>query len=283
MIYLHTREGDTMTGREQRLVRYDDELKIEAHQFNGIMQAFPNHFHEYYVIGFVESGKRLLTCKNKEYTIDSGDLLLFNPLDNHTCRQADNKSLDWRSININEDIMRETVRQITGTDYLPKFTATTAYRSEAVSPLRELHGLIMDQKKDFEKEEIFFFLIEQLITEYTEPVKESLSETSVEIGKARTYMENHFAELITLDELSELTNLNKYTLLRNFTKQRGVTPYQYLETIRISEAKKLLEKGADPLDAAMQTGFADQSHFTRFFKKIIGLTPKQYGDIFKRK
>jgi len=270
-----------LTKQEQRLVRYDNELKIEAHQFNGIMQEFPNHFHEYYVIGFVESGRRHLTCKNKVYTIDAGDLLLFNPLDNHACRQVDNRTLDWRSININEDIMREAVKQMTGIDYLPQFTTTAAYHSESLQSLRELHGLIMEQRKDFEKEEIFFFLIEQLIKEYTEPAGESLSKVSEEIGTACTYMENHFAELITLDDLSELSNLNKYTLLRNFTKQRGVTPYQYLETIRISEAKKLLEKGIGPLNAAMQTGFSDQSHFTKFFKKLIGLTPKQYGDIFK--
>ena len=94
-------------------------------------------------------------------------------------------------------------------------------------------------------------------------------------------MESNFSESITLDDLSKLSGLNKYTLLRNFTKQRGVTPYQYLETIRIGEAKILLEKGVNPLDAAMQTGFADQSHFAKFFKKLIGLTPKQYGDIFR--
>jgi len=270
-----------MVGQEERLVRFDNELKIEAYQFIGIMQKFPNHFHEYYVIGFVGSGRRYLTCKNKDYTIDAGDLLMFNPLDNHTCHQVDNKPLDWRCINVNENIMRETVKQITGRDYLPKFTTTVAYRSEAVSPLRELHDLIMDGRTDFEKEEVFFFLIEQLIAEYTEPAGESLSATSEEIQKACTYMESNFAELITLDDLSKLSGLNKYTLLRNFTKQRGVTPYQYLETIRIGEAKKLLEKGVNPLDAAMQTGFADQSHFTKFFKKLIGLTPKQYGDIFK--
>lgn len=272
-----------MAEHEQRLVRYDNELKIEAHQFNGIMQRFPNHFHEYYVIGFVESGKRGLTCKNREYIIDAGDLLLFNPSDNHACQQIDDEPLDWRSININVDVMRETVRQITGESYLPKFTTTVAYHGEAVFSLRELHQLIMEQDNSFKKEEIFFFLIEQLITEYTEPVRESLAEVSEEIHRACVYMESHFAEAITLDDLSKLSHVNKYTMLRNFTRQRGVTPYQYLETIRVGEAKKLLEKGADPLDAAMRTGFADQSHFTKFFKMLIGLTPKQYGDIFRGK
>lgn len=268
---------------EQRLGHYDGELKIEAHQFKGIMQKFPNHFHEYYVIGFVESGKRSLTCKNREYIIEAGDLLLFNPSDNHACQQIDDKPLDWRSINITIDVMRETVRQITGKNSLPKFTTAAVHRSEAVLSLRELHCLIMEQEKGFKKEEIFFFLIEQLITEYTEPVRENLAEVSEEIHKACAYMESHFAESITLDDLSKLSSVNKYTMLRNFTRQRGVTPYQYLETIRVGEAKKLLEKGIDLLDVAMRTGFADQSHFTKFFKMLIGLTPKQYRDIFKGK
>ena len=272
-----------MTNREERLVRFDNEIKIEAYQFIGIMQSFPNHFHEHYVIGFVESGCRCLTCKNKDYTIDAGDLLMFNPSENHACHQGDNKPLNWYCIHINENVMRETVKQITGKDYLPKFTTTVAYRSEAVSYLRELHDLIMEQQKDFKKEEIFFFFIKQLITEYTEPMQESLSETKEEIQKACDFMEHNFTEAITLDDLSKLSGLNKYTLLRNFTKQRGLTPYQYLETIRIGEAKKLLEKGVDLLDIAMQTGFADQSHFTKFFKKLIGLTPKQYRGIFTEK
>jgi len=55
--------------KEIRTVVYDDELHIEAYRFEGIVQPFPNHFHEYYVIGFVEDGERVLSCKNQEYTI----------------------------------------------------------------------------------------------------------------------------------------------------------------------------------------------------------------------
>ncbi|MEC3794407.1 helix-turn-helix transcriptional regulator, partial [Clostridioides difficile] len=77
-----------------------------------------------------------------------------------------------------------------------------------------------------------------------------------------------------------IAGMNKYSLLRNFTKLKGITPYRYLENIRVNKAKKLLEKGVEPIDAAIQTGFVDQSHFTNFFKNFIGLTPKQYQNIF---
>jgi transcriptional regulator GlxA family with amidase domain len=83
-----------------------------------------------------------------------------------------------------------------------------------------------------------------------------------------------------LDELAKLTGVSKYHMLRTFTKQKGISPYSYLETIRIGKAKQFLEQGHIPLDVAFETGFSDQSHFTNYFKKLIGLTPKQYQKIF---
>lgn len=267
--------------QEERTVCFDKELKVEAYRFKGIMQKFPNHFHEHYVIGFIEKGQRYLSCKNKEYTTSTGDLLLFNPFDSHTCEQIDNKVLDYRCINIKPEIMKKTVFEITGENYLPKFNQSVIFRSELVPLLQELHHIIMEEELDFKKEELFFFLIEQLIEEYTEPnLQFNLEKASIEIQAVCDYLENNYAEHILLDELSTIAGMNKYSLLRNFTKLKGITPYRYLENIRVNKAKRLLEKGVEPIDAAIHTGFVDQSHFTNFFKNFIGLTPKQYQNIF---
>lgn len=266
---------------EKRNARFDNDLEIEAYHFQGIMQKFPNHFHEHYVLGFIESGCRYLTCKNKEHTVNEGDLLLFNPLDNHTCAQIDDRALDWRCINIEKAVMRRMTEEITGKNYLPVFTLTVVCKSEAVPLLKDLHDMIMNKNKDFKKEETFYFLIEQLIASYTGPAPNKLSQISKEIQGACDYMDSHHTEPITLDDLSRISDMNKYTLLRNFTIQRGITPYQYLSTIRVNNAKKLLEGGISPIESALQSGFTDQSHFTRFFKNFIGLTPKVYQDIFQ--
>ncbi|MFQ9639299.1 MAG: helix-turn-helix domain-containing protein, partial [Eisenbergiella sp.] len=98
-----------------------------------------------------------------------------------------------------------------------------------------------------------------------------------------SYMERHYAENLTLDDLLAMTDFGKSYLLRSFTKQTGVSPYRYLQTIRLDKARKLLEQGTAPIDAAGMAGFADQSHFTHFFKEFIGLTPKQYQRIFQNK
>ena len=89
--------------------------------------------------------------------------------------------------------------------------------------------------------------------------------------------------LIYLDQICHLEGLSKSTLLRAFTKSKGVTPYSYLKNIRIGEAKKLLEQGLPPVEAALQTGFSDQSHFTNYFNRYIGLAPGVYREIFLMK
>ncbi len=268
--------------QEMRIVKYDPELKVEAYHFQGIMQKFPNHFHEYYVIGFIEKGQRFLSCKNKEYTIEPGDLLIFNPRDNHICEQIDGKTLDYPCINIQPEIMSKAVLEIKGEEYLPYFTSQVVFHSELVTILRELHQMLMEEEKDFRKEELFFFLLEQLIEEYTEQAATTATaEQSAEARAICEFLEKHYMETITLADLGNLTGLSKYYLLRSFTKQKGISPYSYLETIRIDKAKKMLERGMLPIDVALQTGFTDQSHFSNFFKKFIGLTPKQYMSIFK--
>jgi AraC-like DNA-binding protein len=267
--------------REVRTIVFDSDLNFEAYRFEGIMQKFPNHFHDYYVIGFIEQGKRLMICNNEEHILNSGDVIIFNPQDTHTCEPMDGNSFDYRAFNIQPEIMHKYVLEITGMDYLPRFTHNALYQSELATSLHDLHQMILEDQTDFQKEELFLFLLEQLLREYSdaEPYYSSQDLTS-EIKTICEYIETHYAQNITLNQLSELTSLSKYHLLRLFTRQKGISPYRYLETIRINQAKRLLEQGILPIEVASLTGFSDQSHFTNFFKKLIGLTPKQYMRIF---
>ncbi len=266
--------------QEVRTVRFDTTLKVEAYHFQGIMQKFPNHFHEYYVIGFIENGQRYLSCKNQEYTVGTGNLLLFNPMDNHTCEEIGNSTLDYRCINIMPEVMRELSLEITGKPDLPYFTKQVVENSDCLAILKDLHSILMLPSEDLKKEELFYFLLEQLIEEYAPPLQSVATQANPQITAICEYIEKNYASNVSLDDLSTLTQWSKYHLLRTFTKQKGISPYSYLEAIRIGQAKKLLEEGLAPAQVALQTGFSDQSHFTNFFKKFIGLTPKQYMNIF---
>lgn len=267
--------------KEKRTICFDTRLNIEAYQFQGIMQRFPNHFHEHYVIGFIESGSRRFICRDKDYAIHAGDMILINPFENHICEQLDEKPLDCCFLNIPVESMEKAVEEITGTLYPPRFREQVVRQSEMVPSIREIHRMVMEKETSFQKEELFFFLIGQILADYTEIQKEAeLCSFSKETKIICEYLEKNYRESISLNDLSSLTGKSKYHLLRSFTKQKGISPYSYLETIRINHARKFLEEGVSPIDVAYQTGFTDQSHFSNFFKKFIGLTPKQYQNIF---
>ncbi len=71
------------------------------------------------MISFVEDGKRCLSCKNKEYSIERGSVILFNPGDNHACAQSDGRTFDYRGFNISSSIMLDLAEEVTGKRGLP--------------------------------------------------------------------------------------------------------------------------------------------------------------------
>lgn len=272
-----------MMKKEIRTVVYNEALRVEAYRFEGTRQLFPNHFHEYYVIGFVEEGKRCLSCRNNDYIIEQGNVVLFNPNDNHACVQADNGTLHYRGFNIGKEVMLDLAEEVTGKRKLPWFSKNVIYDDEIICYLRPLHEMIMNGNGDFGKEENLLFLLSNLIQNYSQPFESCIPECRQEIEKACEFMERHFSERISLDQICRQAGLSRSTLLRAFTKSKGVTPYRYLETIRVNEAKKLLSNGISPLDAAIRTGFSDQSHFTNYFSSFIGISPGAYREIFLEK
>lgn len=83
---------------------YDRELNIEAYSFDGVVQEFPNHVHDYYVIGLIERGRRRLVCMGREYEVSAGDVMVFNPGDGHACTQLGG-TLQYRALNIPRGVM----------------------------------------------------------------------------------------------------------------------------------------------------------------------------------
>lgn len=259
---------------------YDAALQLEAYRFSGIMQPFPAHFHEHYVLGVIVRGQRQLMCRGQATTIQPGDVLLFAPGESHACTQSDGGQLDYCALNIGTATMRALSSELTGTNELPGFDRAVVRDDDIASQLRALHALIMEEAPLFAREERLLLLMALLFNRHAKARAAVQPETRTEVIHACAYIEEHFAEHLSLATLCTLTGLSKSTLLRAFTKAKGITPYRYLETVRISAASKLLEQGALPLDAALATGFADQSHFTNQFTRFIGLSPGAYRDMF---
>ena len=92
------------------------------------------------------------------------------------------------------------------------------------------------------------------------------------------YIHDHLDAELSLDHLAAVAHVSPYHFARLFKNSTGLPPHQYVIARRVERAKELLrERGRPPLaEVALEVGFADQSHFTRHFKRLVGVTPRQF-------
>ena len=96
------------------------------------------------------------------------------------------------------------------------------------------------------------------------------------IKRACDYLAAHFAENVSLEDLAQIAHLSPFYFNRVFSEQMGMPPHAFQTQLRVLRAKAFLLQGWAIPQVASQTGFADQSHLTRHFKRLVGVPPGQY-------
>jgi AraC-like DNA-binding protein len=129
--------------------------------------------------------------------------------------------------------------------------------------------------------------IEQGVAESTTRLLELCSESPVRstwlgrnhpaVRKARAYLEEHFAETVSLDGLAREVGVSKYHLVRTFTESVGSSPHRYQVLLRLCAAQRRMEAGDSVRDAAAATGFADEPHLCRTFRTWLGISPGSWS------
>lgn len=224
-----------------------------------------------------------MVCNSVKSLIQGGDIIIFNPNDKHSCVKSDTEIFVYKAINISKDVIKSFCREITDESFLPYFSENVITDRELYQCISNLHEAIMNKSEKFEKEELILITISNLIFRYSN-TDFSLTEhiENTEIEKICKYLENNYDKKISLDDLCSLYGYSKSSLLREFSKKKNITPYRYLQTIRIEKAKELLKNGISPAVAANLSGFFDQSHMTKCFNSLIGLSPSIYINIFRK-
>lgn len=94
----------------------------------------------------------------------------------------------------------------------------------------------------------------------------------------------HFDSSATVDlsTLAKQAGVSRYQALRLFKRRYGLPPHTYQLSVRVALAQKALREGQQPVHVATHYGFVDQSHFTRHFKRLLGVTPAQYARVGAR-
>jgi AraC-like DNA-binding protein len=246
-----------------------------------VKHTFARHIHDTYAIGMIEDGVEGFYYRHENHIAVKGRVVMINPGEIHTGHAGQHGGW-WRyrmfypSVHLMQDIARElSGEQI---DYVPFFNIAVIDDDESATLLRQAHMALESSASLLEKAVLLRLAFGQLMVRYTYNRLHmmTLSDEQQSVRVAREYLEAHFDENVALETLAEVAGLSPFHLTRVFQKQVGLPPHAYLTHLRVQHARKLLPLGLPLVQVALASGFADQSHFTRWFKRIVGVTPGQY-------
>ena len=254
---------------------------LELLRAEHLTQSFPKHTHERYAVGVIERGALGYFYRGENVVAAPGDINLCIPGEVHTGQSALPGGWSYRMFYLDARLLQNVAAEISDKPrQLPFFrSGVIADVSLAQSVYSSHCQLEQTNISRLEQETLLLDVLAQLITRHAdEPLAAArVGREPHAVTQVKAYLETHYAEAVSLERLSLLTQLSRYHLVRIFRKAVGIPPHAYLRQVRIRHAKALLALGHPPAEVALATGFTDQSHLTRWFKRLWGFTPGQYS------
>lgn len=240
---------------------------IELRYVENIEDCVKMHLHEELTITAIKKGSLNLIFNDVSIIVKSNEIAIINSQIPH-CATTNEKSKDGYVLYLKKDYLKNL-----------DFNFSSAYEliknKNIYKSFIKLCDCLLDIKVSLiEKEEMFyifcisFFSFEQTLQNYKEE-----STLALEIKK---YLDENYLEEFILDELALKFDLTVVHLIRVFKKEFGLPIHSYILNKKVHFAKELLSSNLPIIQVAQNSGFFDQSHLNRSFKRIFQITPKEY-------
>lgn len=250
-----------------------------------ITHTFAPHTHEGYVIGVIEQGAEQFTYRRSQHVASVGSIVFINPGEMHTGSSAAEHGWTYRTLYPSIELLQRAASDLTGRPRdTPFFAEAVVHDPEMMREISLTHRVLEEQASALERESRLLWTLSRLILRYADdhPHPRPLAKEHMGIQRVRSYLEENYSENISLEQLAAIAHLSPFHLLRSFRDQMSLPPHAYQIQTRIKHAKYMLCMGLPCIDTAMAVGFADQSHFTKHFKRIVGVPPGLYGSVHKK-
>jgi len=231
-----------------------------------VSSTYKKHFHNSYSISLITKGECSLVIKGKSYSVGKGVVRIINPYELHEIRSS-----SWEHINL--VLSAYFVRLILKDHKNSRIRFQNIIKNEKLSlDLQTLYSQ-KEPKNSGIKE-----ILEYLAVRYTckNLDENALHVERVKLQKAVSYIHQNANNCeINLDKIASHIGFSKYHLLREFKKEFGLTPYHYIQNIKINNARMMLNTEVPLSQIALECGFFDQSHLIKTYKKFFGHTPSK--------
>jgi AraC-like DNA-binding protein len=245
-----------------------------------VTHAFPWHVHDYYAIGVIETGRQTFSCRGDKHRTPAGGIFVVHPDEPHTGEPAATTGFTYRTFYPSAELMAHAAHELTGRrQALPFFAASVILDDDLSRQIIALQRSLIGHASTLEGETRLLETFTALIARHADVRggPQRLGQEHAAIRRARDYIDAHYDRDLSLTELARIVGLSSFYLARVFRAEIGMPPHAYLESARIRAAQALLMRGTPIAEVAYATGFADLSHFTRRFRRCIGVTPGAYA------
>lgn len=272
------------------LTRINYRLK-QSHEYD---LTEKEHYHDFVELVFILNGQAIQVLEGNEYNVTAGDVFVFQGYQRHYFKHADTVEIVNVMFNAINDphIISDSLQRMEGFKALfilePRFRSRHRFknmlhltRDELVTVEMILNTMFAEQEQKKEGYETilvnrFVELIIMLSRFYSE-IKTTKANALFRISKAIDYIENHYAENISIESLSEKVFMSNRSFIRNFRKAVGLSPINYLKQVRLQNAAKLLRENDLMIEEiALNCGFSGSNYFIKCFREAYGITPNKF-------
>lgn len=250
-------------------------LNVASSRYGGDWHSVP-HTHNHMELFFIVGGKGQFLIDDQLHPVDVNNLVIINPNILHT------------EVSLNAQPLEYIVLGIEGVELAASSASDVPFhildRHESVEISGCLRNILREmEQKNTGYEDVCQAYMEILIirlmrtTTLAVPAEPQAISTNRQCAAVRRYIDLHFKEALTLEQLAEEGHMNKYYLSHAFKREYGISPINYMISRRIEESKYLLaETDLSLSQIAQLLGFSSLSYFSQVFHRSQGISPKEY-------
>lgn len=274
------------TQQEQTHFWHNVELGIsfEALTATYFTHSFAKHTHEGFAIGVIERGAETFYYRGAIHVAGAGSVVVINPGELHTGQAVTSEGWSYRMIYPAADLLERAAAEVSGMRRgIPFFDDPVIYDPVVFERLRLAQLALEESPSALEREMRLLDALTVLVQRHADsrPAPSQPGSAHGALRRARDYLQTHYADDLSLEDLARVVHLSPFHLSRLFHERVGLPPHAYLNQVRVNRAKALLSRGVPIAEVAQATGFVDQSHLSKAFKRIVGVAPGQYRKILQ--
>ncbi|MDX3801505.1 AraC family transcriptional regulator [Streptomyces sp. AK04-3B] len=255
-----------------RLGRHGPPLDLLTARFE--RHVYAPHAHEEFTVGVCVDGSEIIDYRGGRIRTGPGSIVVLAPDEPHTGGPGDGTDgYAYRALYAGPALLAE------GTlGGVPHFREPLLDDPELAAALRRAHTELSACPDPLEAESRLPWLLTALARRHStaRPVCDTIPGAEHIARAVRTRLADELLAPPSLADLATDLGLSRYQLLRAFRTTTGMPPYAWLAQHRVARARGLLESGLRPAEVAGLVGFADQAHLTRWFRRVLGVTPAAY-------